>query len=402
MALTISAAHGFVAFNDGTVIIPSMGVRVNGGNAFVQYVKKDGTVTGTDFSANPAMLFPYCMSSASGTVVTPTSNSVKWAYGTTEILFDSSSANAKNVKIDGENYSYQPCTNFLDSNKKAIFGLTEYTIHEGDKTYSVTALVIVGNVASATVFTDVMFKMSGMTADNHSFSCSKVLPIQMSDGESVDAYIVDNGDSVVSGSDTSVVLVGGIQVNGARVTSSQLSNVVWEKYTKDGWVQVDKGDNASLFKLESEDKSATTNKTKITVSKDAIDASLLLRFSADYNNRTYRCTHEVLDMSDGYTFDDGCNYPGSESSITNGSKVTLKPVVKTKSGVVDSGTWQCEVRMTDADGNQIKKRSTDSDYWTYTFPKCDGNEQAVEFDYNELFAEGRTYIKFMYIVSRAN
>ena len=391
MALTISAQHGFIAYQDGTVILPSMGVIVKGSNGFVQYVKQDGTVTGTDFKSNPAIIFPYCMSSVTGLPAVPTQSSVKWYYGSTEILFETKDT-PTTVDIEGTTYTYKPCTNFKN-NGNAIFGLTTHNINENNTDYEVTALVIVGNVASATVFSDVTFKMEGKTSDNHYFSCSKVLPIQLTEGNTIKAYIVDNGDSVISQGETTVTLQGGVQENGSKIEVKNLTSVKWEYFTSDGWKTVESTDG--MFKLSAEDSSSQLY-TKITIYEKAINASLLLRFSAVYNNRAYIVTHEVLDMNDGYTFYDGCNFPGNESSVGYGEVVTIKPVVKKKNGDTDSHTWSCDVLVSDADGNLLKNNAGSD--WKQTITPCDGTESKQEFAYADLFASGRTYVSFIYNV----
>lgn len=394
MALTITAQHGFLAYQDGTVILPRMGVIVNGDNGFVQYVKQDGTVTGTDFSSNNAILFPYCISSSTGLPVTPKSGTTKWHYGNTTILFSDTATSS--VSIDGTTYSYKPCTNFLDDSKKPIFGLTTHTITESGKNYDVPALIIIRNIASATIFSDVTFRMEGTTADGHYFTCDKVLPIQLTEGNAIGAFITDNGDSVISQGETTCILLGGVQENGVKVDVTKLSNVKWERLTSDGWTAI--SEESGMFSLATESVS-TSNKTKITIYEKAINASILIRFSADYNGQNYKVTHEVLDMNDGYTFYDGCNYPGEESSVNYGDAVTLSPVVKVKGGDVDKNhTWSLRVIMTDKDGNPIKKKSSDTTNWIDTITPLDGSK-TQSYAYADLFAESRKFINFAYNVS---
>lgn len=326
---TISAIHNLYAYDDGDTLTPTLAVSIDSGFGLTQYWNpiKD-MVINTDFTKHPAKLYPDVYSSKRGKIVDikkttdSTAGYGTWMYGTTTLTFASTTSTKT---IGSTTYTYYACTNSTELG--AIFGLlsTAETINGIAR----PILIIFGNIASASVQSDVAVFFNGLTVDNKNFSCSKTIPIQSTVGESLKTLITaENGDTVISDGTDSVKLTAFLQNAGTTITDASVT-YTWWMWQNGSWVQITSSTNGFTIGNSGTGYVANT----LTVAEGAVNSVASIKCRARYNSVNYDEHIVVSDIHDPYYIDDGCSVAGE--NVPYGTDVTFTPKIYSR---VDGGT----------------------------------------------------------------
>lgn len=295
--MEITAIKQLYGFEDGDTVTPGMGVQIADGHGLQQYYNPtDFSVSETDFSRFPAILFPQPYSGKLGRIIVPSTQGQQWYYNN---IADSAGILDSNGNVK--------------SAFQSIFEKTTVTLN--GQTFP--ALKIKANLVGPNQ-TDVTDKRIYYvsTYRGMQITCQQVIPVMSSVG---DAYAVllscigesGSGDNVLSSDNDWVQFTALLQLAGSTV---QGATCQFQKLSGSTWVN-----------LSNQTGVTEISNNVIKIYDAAVSGVEMFRAVMTYGGETYTKTFEVSDIHDPFYVMDGCSILGD--TIRPGERATFTPKV---------------------------------------------------------------------------
>lgn len=328
---TYSAIDTITAYEDGDVIIPSMGVDLTAGHILAQYWNPatDSVTTSSDFTLpdNQPTLYPQPYSSKEAKYVVPDKTGQQW-------YINSLGADTAGIlKADGT----------VKDAYKSLFAATTFTVN--GNTYP--ALKVIGNLATADDLNSKTIYYQS-TYKTKTFVCKQEIPVYETVGDTYDVSISsvnEKGvsDTVIDNDSEFLNLRSYLTMSGAE---SEPDAAKWQKLTTNGWK--DLSTQSGLFQV-------SDNGRNLKVMDAGLSGIEDFRAVLTKGGRYYSSTIQLADTHDPYYISIGRSTVSG--IIQPDQDVSYTPKVYQRSNNEVQSGWSFSFTTFDNDGVQIRKAS---------------------------------------------